>query len=75
MDCLPADIQAHLLCESINDPRGMAFHADKLLTISGRSLPVQALSDQFEDVFALPCHNSSFRAGACSSLPRSSSRS
>ena len=30
MDRLPANVQAHILSESINDPRGMAQHADEL---------------------------------------------
>ena len=33
MDRLPADIRAHLLSESINDPPGMAQRADELWTI------------------------------------------
>jgi hypothetical protein len=57
MDRLPADIQAHLLSESINDPRRMALYADKLWMILGRSVPVQAFSEQFEDMYALPRRN------------------
>ena len=57
MDRLPADIQAHLLSESINDPRRMALYADKLWMIRGRSVPVQAFSEQFEDMYALPRRN------------------
>ena len=69
MDRLLADIRAHLLWESISDPRRMALRADELWTIRGRSVPVQALSEQFEDVYALPRRNSSTR-----SVPRFSSR-
>jgi len=45
MDRLPADIRAHLLSESISDPRRMALRADELLMVRGRSVPVQVLSD------------------------------
>ena len=58
MDRLPPDIRAHLLSESINDPRGMAQRADELWTIRGRGVSVQALcDDQYEDVNALPRRN------------------
>ena len=60
-----------MLSESISDPCGMALRADELWTIRGRNLPVQALSDQFKEVYALPVHE----AGAHSSLPGSSSHS
>ena len=74
MECLPTDIHAHLLFESISDPQEMAQPVDKLQTICGCNVPVQALSNhQFEDVYALPQRNSSSRTGAQSSLPRSSS--
>ena len=74
MECLPTDIRAHLLSESISDPQKMAQRADKLRTICGCNVPVQALSNhQFEDVYALPQWNSSSRTGAQSSLLRSSS--
>lgn len=74
MDRLPADIRAHLLSESINDPRGMAQRADELWTIRGRSVAVQALSDhQFEDVNALPRRDSARSVRA--PRPRSASRS
>ena len=60
MDCLPADICAHLLSRSISHPRGMALCADELWTICGRSVPDQALSDPLvEDVYALAWRNSS----------------
>ena len=49
MDGLPADFQAHLLSESINH-RECLFCPDKLWTICGRSVPVQAASEQFEGV-------------------------
>ena len=75
MDPLPADIRAHLLSESISDPQRMALLADELWTIRGRSIPVQVLSEQFEDVYALPRRNSSTRSGTCRSVPRSPSRS
>ena len=42
MDSFPADIRAHLLSESIKEPRGMALRADEFWPIRGRSLPVQA---------------------------------
>ena len=59
MDRLPANVQAHILSESINDPRGMAQHADELWTIQGRGASVQTLSDdQFDDVNALPQRSS-----------------
>ena len=69
-----------LVSESISDPCGMALRmtncgrsVDDPWTIHGCSLPVQALSDQFEDVYAMRCHNLSSRYGAHISLPRSSS--
>ena len=66
---LPADIRAHLLSESISDPRGMAQQADELWTIS-----VQALSDhQVENVYALPRRDSSRSVRA--PRPRSACRS
>ena len=74
MDRLPADIRAHLLSESISDPRRMALRADELWMVRGRSVPVQVLSEQFEDVYALPRRNSSTRSGTRGSVPRSSSR-
>ena len=74
MDFLSADIRAHLLSESISDPRGMAQQAVKLWTIRGRSVSVQALSDhQVENVYALPRRDSSRSVSA--SRPRSASRS
>ena len=74
MDRLPADIRAHLLSESISDPRGMAQQADELWTIRGHSVSVQALSDhQVEDVYALPRRDSS--RSVCASRLRSASRS
>ena len=74
MDRLPADIRAHLLSESINDPRRMAQRADELWTVRGRSVAVQALSDhQFEDVNALPRRDSARSVRA--PRPRSASRS
>jgi len=75
MDRLPADIRAHLLSESISDPRGMALRADELWTIRGRSLPVQSLTEQIEDVYALPRRDVSSRSRARTAPPRSSSRS
>ena len=74
MDRLPSDIRAHLLSESINDPRRMALRADELWMVRGRSVPVQVISDQYEDVNALPRRSSSSRSGGRSSVPRSSSR-
>ena len=75
LDRLPADIRAHLLSESIKDPRGMALRADELWSVRGRSVPVQVLSDhQVEDVYALP-RDSSSRTGARGSRTRSTSRS
>ena len=62
-------ILENIFSESISDPRRMALRADKLWMIHGRSVPVQALSEQFEDVYALPRRNSSTR-----SVPRFSSR-
>ncbi len=74
MDHLPGDILAHLLSESISDPRGMALCADELWKILGRSISVQALSHhQGEDVYAVP-QDSLSRSGACGSRPWSSSR-
>ena len=61
MDRLPDDIYAHLLSESISDPRGMTMCAEKLWTIFGCSVPDQALSDHLvEDVYVLPWRNSSW---------------
>ena len=73
MDRLPADIPAHLLSESISDPQRMALRADELWTMRGWSVPVQVLSEQFEDVYALPRRNSSTRSGTRGSVPRSPS--
>ena len=75
MDHLPADIRAHLLSEPISDPRGMALGADELWMVRGCSIPVQVLSEQFEDVYALPGKNSSTKSGYCSQVPRSTNRS
>ena len=63
MDHLPADIRAHLLSEPISDPRGMALGADELWMVRGCSIPVQVLSEQFEDVYALTGRNSSTKYG------------
>ena len=40
MDRLPGDIHAHLLSESISNPRRMVLRADKLWTIYGLSVSV-----------------------------------
>ena len=54
MDRLPADVRAHILSESINDPFGMAERADELWTIQGWGASVQTLcDDQFDEVNAL----------------------
>ena len=53
-DRLPADVRAHLLSESINDPFGMAQRADELWTIQGWGASVQTLcDDKFDEVNAL----------------------
>ena len=76
MDLLSADIRAHLLSESISDPRGMAQRADELWTIRGCSVSVQALSDHLvEDVYALPQRDSSSRSGVGSSVMEDGRRS
>ena len=75
MDLLPVNIREHFLSESISDSCGRALQADELWKIPGRSLPAQALIDQFEDMYALPGSNSFTRSRAQSSLPRSSSHS
>ena len=43
--------------ESISGPSGMAHHADKLWMICGRSVPIQVLSDQFEDMCGCSAEN------------------
>jgi len=67
MDRLPAYVWIHLLSEFINDPPGMAQHANDLWMIWGLGASVQTLSDnQFEDVNAIP-HSSytwGFRSGS-----------
>jgi len=55
-------------------PHGMALRADELWLVCG-SIPVQVLPEQFENMYALPCRNSSTRSGPRSQVPRSASHS
>ena len=52
----------------------MALCADELWLVCG-SIPVQVLSEQFENMYALLCRNSSTRSGPRSQVPRSASHS